>query len=1268
MAICRGHFRATFFTSGSHAGPMKSRPFPPLPPRYQVLGCLGEGGMGRVFKVLDRQEERTVALKLLKTSSAEDRRRFEREVRTLARLQHENIVRLFDVGISGDQIFFTMELLTGRTLDSTLEDPAPEEEGIRWILTAALEILAALELIHASGVTHRDLKPSNIMSVANTTPAIKLLDFGLARDREPTTQPPPQAGLFASGTPLYMAPERIEAPATADERADLYSLGALLYHLIARHPPFTSLAAILSREKRPRPVDECNQACPRSVSEVVSALLEREPHLRPATAREVRERILSVLDPEHRESAVTPKLLSPTFVGRSCELEALRALISHAATGKGGCLRVVGERAVGKTWLLEHSGLKSWALVDFGLAYVSCTFLPEGGLRQGLRGAFKEMLAIVGNEGDGDSLQAALEPWGPVLLTALGIETEALPLGRRKNGYETPPARVARECLLSAATQIVRAAAGIRPLLLIFEDLQYTDELELDLLRRLAKVATDLPVAMVATYRPEAVRESEALNQWISELDQETSAPRAVVGSLTDREVRDLTERSLHPHGAAAPELVSFLAEHSHGKPLALVRCLQALWKGDRLRREGEAWRLSEAPGKEDTAWESGWLGRIAALQPMDLSILASAMVVGMPCEESLLWDVFAAEAPAAGDDAVALKEDFAARLQTLVRNGFLVQSAGGISPSDDLGVDSPGEKLVTAKLGEETLRTLHGRVGAALLEGYGNAAENHFFRIAQHFQRAGNRRRSFDLYLAAARYMARVYANQRGLAAYRRALELCDPGEKKGQIAEEVGELYSRVGDYPAALEHFRLAAKAKEGASADARLQDKIGIALHSQGEYGEALAVYSRCLEECGDDVGTQALALRRIGGLHCDLKEAATAREHLERSLKLYEELGDFAQVADVHFTLGTVEKSQHRLEPAIGRFEEAMGHFEKSGQLLDVATTLNNLGNLYRTRGDDHKALQCLQRSIEIRERIGEKRGLAICLNNLARFHTYRGELARSLASTEDALRIFEEIGDKKGVLIARLNLGAACLSRGQFSRARQLLRSNLGLAEKMKLRWLFEETLYCFAALELDTGEYTTSMDYARRCLKSVGDNKRLDVRARALGLLGAAAIRLHRLEEARDALAEGIGIATELKLAEAIGMLASQQVRFHLERGEPEQALEDGKSFQTRFGDGMDKMGAALLRYEIGRVYRDLGPDWADRTEKELYGALKDFEVMESPQNTAATRVEIALYWQLLGEEEQANELLRLAEEELRVLEAPARLEELAGLKGSLS
>ena len=82
--------------------------------------------MGRVFKVFDRQEEQAVALKILKNHSPEDRRRFEREVRTLSRLQHENIVRLFDVGISEDQIFFTMELLVGKTLDSPLEDHVVE--------------------------------------------------------------------------------------------------------------------------------------------------------------------------------------------------------------------------------------------------------------------------------------------------------------------------------------------------------------------------------------------------------------------------------------------------------------------------------------------------------------------------------------------------------------------------------------------------------------------------------------------------------------------------------------------------------------------------------------------------------------------------------------------------------------------------------------------------------------------------------------------------------------------------------------------------------------------------------------------------------------------------------------------------------------------------------------------------------------------------------------------------------------------------------------
>jgi len=211
--------------------------------------------MGRIHRALDRSTGALVAIKTVRAGSAAERRRIEGEIRLMTQVRHEGIVRLLETGISGDEIFLCLELCEGTPLDRLLELGLPDAERICWLVGVAAKVAEALEHIHSCGIIHRDVKPSNILIVSSAAraraeaafddanPAVKLIDFGLALS---TSAPAVQT---AAGTPLYMPPEQICG--AAEERSDLYSLGAVLYHLLAGSPPFTSLAAILSRANPP---------------------------------------------------------------------------------------------------------------------------------------------------------------------------------------------------------------------------------------------------------------------------------------------------------------------------------------------------------------------------------------------------------------------------------------------------------------------------------------------------------------------------------------------------------------------------------------------------------------------------------------------------------------------------------------------------------------------------------------------------------------------------------------------------------------------------------------------------------------------------------------------------------------------------------------------------------------------------------------------------------------------------------------------------------
>ena len=252
--------------------------------RYDLRALLGEGGSAQVFRAHDSVMDREVALKAMHSHVPDsDRRRFLREVRTLARLTHPGIIPVLDLGeeTPAGRPFFTMPLMTGGPLTSL----GPLEDALLPLsrfLTAAEFVSRALHFIHAQGIVHRDLTPGNILLDDSGLP--RIMDFGLVALSEHTLHLT-RSGVTL-GTPIYMAPEQARGSGV-DARSDLYALGAVLYRVACGSPPFVgdSDQSILYQhvyETVPDPRD-LNPAIPDAIARVILALLAKRPERRPAS-------------------------------------------------------------------------------------------------------------------------------------------------------------------------------------------------------------------------------------------------------------------------------------------------------------------------------------------------------------------------------------------------------------------------------------------------------------------------------------------------------------------------------------------------------------------------------------------------------------------------------------------------------------------------------------------------------------------------------------------------------------------------------------------------------------------------------------------------------------------------------------------------------------------------------------------------------------------------------------------------------------------------
>jgi len=330
---------------------------------YEILAELGRGGMGVVLRAFDSTLNRPVAIKVLAehlASSSSARKRFLREARSAAAVRHPNVVAIHDVAEVNGQPFLVMQLVTGSSLQQLLEGKhvfAPQE-----IARIGMETAAGLAAAHAQGLIHRDVKPANILiaedgprladariasqSASRNQPSakVKITDFGLARAIDDA------AGLTQSGavagTPAFMSPEQARA-ATVDGRADLFSLGSVLYTLCTGRQPFkdSSTLGLLLRvcEEEPRPIRRLNPEIPEWLEALIARLMRKDPGERIQSAAQVAELLGRYLLHLHQPADVpAPSLPALPKVPRKQQAKPGRRIPWLAAAAAVGVLALLG--------------------------------------------------------------------------------------------------------------------------------------------------------------------------------------------------------------------------------------------------------------------------------------------------------------------------------------------------------------------------------------------------------------------------------------------------------------------------------------------------------------------------------------------------------------------------------------------------------------------------------------------------------------------------------------------------------------------------------------------------------------------------------------------------------------------------------------------------------------------------------------------------------------------------------------------------------------
>ncbi|MBN9118546.1 MAG: serine/threonine protein kinase [Planctomycetes bacterium] len=327
-------FQARLILQGKHRG-FKLGP-------YRILNQIGAGGMGQVFLAEHAQLRRRVALKVLPGKQALDPanvERFYREARAAAALDHPNIVHAYDVACDKGTHFLVLEYIDGETLDRKLA--ATGRLPVGEAVSHAVQAAAGLQHAHEKGVAHRDIKPANLL--VGRDGIVKILDLGLAQFFEDSSTKLGRGSGDVMGTTDYCAPEQLIDCDHADHRADIYNLGATLYHLLTGRPPFegTTAAKILAHHlSAVGPPHEVCPDVPVELSEIVEAMLAKDPADRYQTAAEVVQVLMPFVgapDSRGRSSGKLPPLAAAAVAESTAGLDVrplVQALDAEAALAR----------------------------------------------------------------------------------------------------------------------------------------------------------------------------------------------------------------------------------------------------------------------------------------------------------------------------------------------------------------------------------------------------------------------------------------------------------------------------------------------------------------------------------------------------------------------------------------------------------------------------------------------------------------------------------------------------------------------------------------------------------------------------------------------------------------------------------------------------------------------------------------------------------------------------------------------------------------------
>src|SRR5215217_6780678 len=1110
---------------------------------YRIQGTLGRGGMGVVYRGEHLQTGEVAALKTVRTVSGSLLATIRREIHALRGVRHPGIVRIVEEGHDQGLPWYAMELLQGRTLRQqlveswpaatpasapdtprTLRVTAPTDAlapgasmapsrraapGLGPTLTLLRNLCTPLGVLHSAGLVHRDLKPENIF-IREGRPV--LVDLGIATRFVGMDA---REELWSEGQPMgtiaYMAPEQIRGE-PVDARADLYALGCILYEVATGRPPFPGSEAALvlhqHLQMRPQPPSALSEGLPEGLDRLILRLLEKRPQERLGYAEDVATALteLGALGQPERGPRPRPYLYRPALIGRASALELLARAVEHGTRERrGGVWLIRGESGVGKTrFALETARIAARHEMTVITGQCVALGLGQPGMHEGVAAPPLQplrplLLTVVGRAREKGVMEAArllgsrgkvLAAYEPTLRDVQWVRDQPAP--------PPLPPEAARARVLDALKATLFALTESTPVLLILDDLQWADELTLNLLRALSPAELrSRRLLVVGTYRIEESRLE------LEELVRTVGNTTLTLDRLDAKDMKAMASEMLALR-EPPPGVLEVLAARSSGNPFFVAEYLRAAIDAGMLARDGAGqWRFAEHLSAGDRLAAlplPHTLGelmeqRLGRLSSPGRALLEWGAVLGRELEGTLLMagEVFA-------DDVAAMEAVEELRVRQIIEDA----GEGRLRFVHDKLRESAYERISEHKRTE-----LHRRAGE-VLEARAPHQPDLYPALAHHSAKAALHARAARYFSRAGDHARSVYANAEAVHHYQAAIDELgrttplDPAAVEDRLAslvglhENLGDVRSLTGSQKEAREAYQEALRhAPPGhVVTRARFLRKLGKTWELLHRNDISLQAYTEALASLGSPPPSSAedwwsewiqVQFERISA-HYWLSQVEQLSTVVEELRPVVLQHGTPTQRAYFYHSLAQMHiKRDHYVtsDEALACARQCLTAAEEAADVFLLVEHRTSLGFTLFLRGAFDEAEQHLAEALRTAEQIGSIQLQTIALAFLSLCHRRRRRTEETRHFATRCLRLAELAGMPYFLGSAKANLAWVAWRDGRDEEAKTLALNALEQWSTLPGTHPFQwAALLPLAAIESARGQDARALTHARGLLE----------------------------------------------------------------------------------------------------------------------------------------------------------------------------------------